>query len=107
MRRTSILFTSLSVFATAAAAQTPPPEVQIRVEQLAPGVAVLFGRGGNIGLSYGEDGNILVDDQYAPLTPKILAAVATLDPDPVRFVINTHWHGDHSGGNKNSAGPGR
>ena len=77
------------------------PEVTIKVEQIAPGVAVLFGQGGNIGLSYGEDGNVLIDDQFAPLTPKILAAVATVDTDPVKFLINTHWHGDHSGGNEN------
>jgi glyoxylase-like metal-dependent hydrolase (beta-lactamase superfamily II) len=86
---------------------TPPPpapnmdNVQIRVEQVAPGVAVLFGRGGNIGLSYGADGNAIIDDQYAPLTERILAAIRTLDPDPIRFVINTHWHGDHTGGNEN------
>ena len=101
MRRTSILLASLASIAIPASAQTPPAEVQIRVEQLAPGVAVLFGQGGNIGLSYGEDGNAIIDDQFAPLTGKIQAAIATLDPDPVRFVINTHWHGDHSGGNEN------
>jgi cyclase len=77
------------------------PEVTIKVEKIAPGVAVLFGQGGNIGLSYGVDGNVLIDDQFAPLTPKILAAVATIDPDPVQFLINTHFHGDHTGGNEN------
>lgn len=87
--------------ASPAAAQQDFSDVEIKVEKLAPGVAVLFGRGGNIGLSYGEDGNVLVDDQYAPLTEKILAAVRTLDPDPVRFVVNTHWHSDHTGGNEN------
>lgn len=76
-------------------------KIEIKVETLAPGVAVLFGSGGNIGLSYGEDGNALVDDQYAPLTDKIVAAVKSVDPDPVKFVINTHWHRDHSGGNEN------
>src|ERR1043166_7948512 len=86
----------------AAAAQQPNYDnVQIRVERLAPGVAALFGRGGNIGLSYGADGNILIDDQYAPLTDRILAAIRSVDPAPIRFVINTHWHGDHTGGNEN------
>src|SRR5919106_564640 len=86
----------------ATAAQPSAMEaVQIRVERIAPGVAVIFGRGGNIGLSYGSDGNVLIDDQYAPLTERILAAVREVDPDPVRFVVNTHWHGDHTGGNEN------
>ena len=98
-RRVAILLLAL---AAPAAAQPPNMDaVQIRVERVAPGVAVLFGRGGNIGLSYGADGNILIDDQYAPLTERILAAIHTLDPDPVRFVINTHWHGDHTNGNEN------
>ena len=91
----------LALAAPAAAQQPNSDNVQIRVERVAPGVAVLFGRGGNIGLSYGSDGNILIDDQYAPLTERILAAIRTLDPDPIRFVINTHWHGDHTGGNEN------
>ncbi|HZG45943.1 MAG TPA: MBL fold metallo-hydrolase [Allosphingosinicella sp.] len=87
--------------AAPAAAQPNLDAVQIRVERLAPGVAVLFGAGGNIGLSYGADGNVLIDDQFAPLTDRIVAAVATVDPGPIRFVINTHWHGDHTGGNEN------
>jgi glyoxylase-like metal-dependent hydrolase (beta-lactamase superfamily II) len=87
--------------AAPALAQTPPPQPQIRVERIAPGVAVLFGRGGNIGVSYGADGTILIDDQYAPATELVIAAVRTLDADPIRYVINTHWHGDHSGGNEN------
>ena len=82
-------------------AAVPPPQPEVRVERVAPGVAVLFGRGGNIGLSWGADGNILIDDQYAPATERVIAAVRTLDPDPIRYVINTHWHGDHSGGNEN------
>jgi len=94
--------TLLLAFAAPAAAQSPSMDsVQIRVERVAPGVAVLFGRGGNIGLSYGSDGNVIIDDQYAPLTERILVAIRTLDPDPIRFVINTHWHGDHTGGNEN------
>ncbi|HXG80722.1 MAG TPA: MBL fold metallo-hydrolase [Sphingomicrobium sp.] len=100
--RYSILFAAVALAAARATAQQQDfSKVEIKVETLGPGVAVLFGAGGNIGLSYGEDGNALVDDQYAPLTDKIVAAVKGIDPDPVKFVINTHWHGDHSGGNEN------
>lgn len=101
MRRLPLTLVLALAAAPAAAQQQDFSKVQIKVEQLAPGVAVLFGQGGNIGLSYGEDGNAVVDDQFAPLTDKILAAIATLDPDPVRFVVNTHWHFDHTGGNEN------
>ena len=76
-------------------------DVEITAEQLAPGVAVLFGRGGNIGVSHGEDGTVLIDDQFAPLTTRIQAAIAELGADPARFLINTHWHWDHTGGNEN------
>ena len=75
--------------------------VTIRSVQLRGGVYVLYGSGGNMGLSVGEDGTFLVDDQFAPLTPKIVAAIGALTPRPVRFVINTHWHFDHTGGNEN------
>ena len=95
------LVAALMLTAAPARAQQDFSKVKITVERLAPGVAVLFGAGGNIGLSYGEDGNALVDDQFAPLTDKIVAAVKTVDPDPVKFVINTHWHFDHTGGNEN------
>jgi cyclase len=94
-----IAFAAALLCAGAATAQ--PAEVTITIERLAPGVAVLFGQGGNIGVSYGEDGTVLIDDQFAPLTPKIQAAVASLGASPVKFLINTHWHGDHSGGNEN------
>ena len=87
--------------ACGATAQQPMADVTIKAEPLAPGVAVLFGQGGNIGVSYGPDGTVLVDDQFAPLTPKIQAAVAALGATPVKFLINTHWHGDHTGGNEN------
>lgn len=76
-------------------------DVQIRIERVAPGIAVMFGRGGNIGVSHGEDGTVLIDDQFAPLTGRIQAAISDLGADPVRFLINTHWHGDHTGGNEN------
>lgn len=99
MRRL-LAFATIALLAAPASAQRDLSSVEVKVEKIAPGVAVLFGAGGNIGLSYGADGNIIIDDQYAPMSEKILAAIATVDPDPVRFVVNTHWHGDHTGGNE-------
>lgn len=75
--------------------------VEIQVQPLSGGVYMLVGRGGNIGLTVGPDGAFLVDDQFAPLTDKILEAVASVTDQPVKFVLNTHWHGDHTGGNEN------
>ncbi len=91
----------LAALATPAQAQQDMANVQIQTVPVAEGVYMLVGQGGNIGLSVGEDGAFVVDDQYAPLTEKILAAVAELSEAPVRFVVNTHWHGDHTGGNEN------
>ena len=85
----------------AAAQDTNWDAVEITSEDLGNGIHVLFGQGGNIGVSAGPDGTLLVDDQYAPLTDKILAAVSDITDQPVRFVVNTHWHGDHTGGNEN------
>lgn len=62
---------------------------------------MLVGAGGNIAVAVGDDAVFVVDDQFAPLTPKIQAAIAALTPKPVRFVVNTHWHFDHTGGNEN------
>lgn len=76
-------------------------KVEVRAQELRGGMYALFGAGGNLGVSIGEDGVILVDDQYAPLTDKIRAAVANLSDAPIRYVINTHFHGDHTGGNEN------
>jgi glyoxylase-like metal-dependent hydrolase (beta-lactamase superfamily II) len=76
-------------------------DVQIETVDVAPGVYMLMGRGGNIGVSAGADGVFLIDDQYAPLTEKIVAAVQAISDGPIRFVLNTHWHGDHTGGNEN------
>ena len=87
--------------AAPAVAQQDFSKVEIRTEQVAPGVHVLFGAGGNIGLSTGPDGSFVIDDQFAPLTPKIQAAVAKVSTQPLRFVLNTHWHFDHTGGNEN------
>ncbi len=75
-------------------------EVQIETVPVADGLFMLVGSGGNIGLSVGADGAFLIDDQYAPLTDKIKAAVSAQTDQPIRFVVNTHWHGDHTGGNE-------
>src|SRR5262245_56719058 len=75
--------------------------VEVKASPVAGNVHVLTGRGGNIGVSAGDDGVFLVDDQYAPLTDKVKAAVAGISPRPIRFLLNTHWHGDHTGGNEN------
>lgn len=76
-------------------------KVVIETHKLAEGIYMLTGAGGNIGVSAGEDGVAIIDDQFAPLTPKIEEALAKLSAKPARFVINTHWHGDHTGGNEN------
>jgi cyclase len=76
-------------------------KVEIQTEKLTDHVYVLRGAGGNIGLCVGEDGTFLIDDQFAPLTKKIQAAIAAVTNRPVRCVLNTHWHGDHTGGNEN------
>lgn len=75
--------------------------VEVKGEALTEGVAVLFGAGGNIGVSHGVDGTILIDDQFAPLSEKIQNSIKALGAEPAKYVINTHWHGDHSGGNEN------
>ncbi len=89
--------------AAAVFAQRDLSKVEIRADKLAAGVYVLFGAGGNMGLSVGPDGALLVDDQFAELSPRILAAIKSVSDQPVRFLVNTHWHGDHAGGNENMA----
>jgi cyclase len=87
----------------AASAQQPDfSKVQIKVSKVSGNIYMLEGAGGNIAASVGEDGIVIVDDQYAPLAEKIQAALKDLGvtTKPVRFVINTHYHGDHTGGNE-------
>ena len=101
-RRALIALVVAAALAVLAYAQPPGIEkIEIVTEKVADGLYMLKGGGGNIGVSVGPDAVFLVDDQYAPLTPKIKAAVATLTDKPVKFVLNTHWHGDHTGGNEN------
>ena len=74
-------------------------KVEIKTTPAAGSVSMLQGEGGNMAVSVGADGVLLIDDEFAPLVPKILAAVKKLSPKPIRFVVNTHWHRDHTGGN--------
>ena len=102
MRNKLVLAAALLALATfSAVAQQDFSKVEVKAEKITDGLWMLTGAGGNIGVSAGPDGVFLVDDQYAPLTDKIKAAIATVSDKPVRFVVNTHWHGDHVGGNEN------
>src|SRR5688572_31008605 len=95
------LFLSLFLLtATTALAQRDFSKVEVKATQVAGAVYVITGAGGNIGVSIGSDGIVMIDDQYAPLAPKIEAALMTISPGPVRLVLNTHFHGDHTGGNE-------
>ena len=87
-------------------AQAQFEDVTIRTTHLGGAVYMLEGRGGNLAVLSGEDGVLLVDDQYAPLSDKILAAIREFDSGPIRFVINTHWHVDHTQGNEILSGQG-
>ena len=75
--------------------------VEIKTTKLTESIYMLEGSGGNIGVLAGNDGIIIIDDQFAPLTEKIKAALSKINSKPVRFVVNTHFHGDHAGGNEN------
>ena len=88
-----LLFISLNV-------QCQNNDVTITTEKLTEQIYLLKGQGGNIGLFIGEDAVFMIDDQFAPLTPKILAAIQEITDKPVTYLVNTHWHGDHTGGNE-------
>ena len=92
--------TLLLVLAAAARAQQPDySKVQIKATKVAGNVYMLEGSGGNIGVSVGDDGLLIVDDQFAPLADKIRAALKGIADKKLHFILNTHWHGDHTGGN--------
>jgi cyclase len=90
----------LLVGGKASAQQEDFSKVQIKVTKVSGSIYMLEGAGGNIAASVGEDGIVIVDDQFAPLAEKIQAALKGITDKPVRFVINTHYHGDHTGGNE-------
>ena len=84
----------------------PWAEIPVTSHKVAEGIYVLEGEGGNIGVSVGEDGPVLIDSQFAPLAGKIAAEVKKLSPKPIRLLVNTHWHFDHTGGNEALAAAG-
>ena len=99
MIRRPLALLTMALFSAAAGAQNFD-KVQVKTEKLSETSYMLTGAGGNLGLSVGDDAVFLVDDQYAPMSPKIRAAVAAISKKPVKFVVNTHWHDDHTGGNE-------
>lgn len=99
MRFSPYLLTLSLGMATTVAAQNPD-SVVVRTIPLRGNISMLMGQGGNLGVSTGADGSFLIDDDYTPLSARIQAALTALSPKPVRFVVNTHWHGDHTGGNE-------
>jgi cyclase len=95
------LLVPLAAWAPSALAQGQDfSKVEIKTQKLTDTTYMLQGAGGNIGLSVGDDAVFIIDDQFAPLAPKIKAAIARITPKPVQFVLNTHFHFDHTGGNE-------
>ena len=91
-----LMLLTLSILAVA---QDDFSKVEIKATKISGNVYMLEGSGGNIGVSVGTDGILIVDDQFAPLAEKIRAALKTLGDGKLKFILNTHWHGDHTGGN--------
>jgi glyoxylase-like metal-dependent hydrolase (beta-lactamase superfamily II) len=98
--KTLKLFSSL-LFVSALTTISAQNDVTIKTIPVSNNVYMLIGQGGNIGVSIGDDGVFVIDDQFAQLTPKILAAIKKLSDKSIQFVVNTHYHGDHTGGNAN------
>jgi glyoxylase-like metal-dependent hydrolase (beta-lactamase superfamily II) len=100
MRNLFLLSITILISSTTVSPQTQDfSKVEITATKVAGNVHMLQGRGGNIGVSVGVDGILIVDDQFAPLADKIKAALKNLGEGKLKFVLNTHWHGDHTGGN--------
>lgn len=96
-----ILASALSISLSVNAFAQDWDNIEITTTKVTDDLYMLMGEGGNLGVSIGEDGVFLIDDQYAPLTEKILAAIRELSSDDIHFAFNTHYHGDHTGGNEN------
>ena len=112
--RIALAAVAACLIAGVANAQTPAPpappppmidwaKIEIKATDLGNNTYMLTGQGGNITVAVGADGIIMVDGQFAPLSDKIKAAINAISPLPVKYLINTHYHGDHTGGNENFA----
>jgi cyclase len=99
VKKLLVPFLSLLFAVTVHAQQRDFSQVQIKATKVAGNVYMLEGAGGNIGVSVGDDGILIVDDQFAPLADKIRAALKGIADKKLRFILNTHWHGDHTGSN--------
>ncbi len=106
MRMFAAFFMVLSLSVPGAVAAQDFDAVEIQTVQVSDSIYMLVGEGGNIGVSVGDDGVFIIDDQFAPLTDKIKAAIAEITDEPVQFVINSHYHYDHTDGNENFGGEG-
>lgn len=99
MQIKSIFFLTI-LLATASAFSAEETKVEFSTFQLSDTIYMLQGRGGNVGISSGEDGLYIIDDQVKPVTSQLLHAIRKISNKPIRFVINTHYHADHTGGNE-------
>lgn len=98
-RNALVYLIGATIFVSVALAQQDFSKVEIKATKVAGNIYMLEGSGGNIGVCAGEDGIVIVDDQYAPLANKIKETLKGISDRPLKFVINTHFHGDHTGGN--------
>jgi cyclase len=102
VRFSFVVLAALAIMAVATNAQAPDfSKVQIKTNKLSNNFYTLDGQGGTIGVLAGSDGIFMVDGQFAPLSDKIAAAIKQISPAPIKFLVNTHVHGDHTGGNEN------
>lgn len=99
MKKT-LLFAVVILFAVRVPAQRDFSKVEMKATKVAGNIYALYGAGGTIGVSAGPDGLLIVDDQFAPLADKIHASLKSINPGKLKFILNTHWHGDHVGGNE-------
>lgn len=99
MKIYSIFFTCMLI--TSVALSQDKKEITVTTNKVSDSIYMLIGQGGNIAISVGNDGVFIVDDQFAHMTPKLLEAIRNISSKPIKFLLNTHWHGDHTGGNEN------